>query len=291
MPGHEEECFRDFKKFDNMSTETLEDILRQDLQSSNDNDSDMDTILYIMEVIASRRQSENDENFVDIESAWNSFTQNYLYEGIDNSHEKDTSRTVPVTAQGMQHIPKFRALLVAAITISIFFTFSLAAYAFGFDLWDVVAQWTKDTFSFSSTTEGKDLQRPKHQYEYTSLESALSTYGITTPLSPTSLPGDYLLSSIEISESPLVVTFFALYSNGDDEFMINIIHHLDEVANTLEKDDSTVEIYLAGNIPHYIMRNNALVNVAWINDSFECSIIGTISETTLHTMIDSIYER
>ena len=59
---------RDFSRFDKLSTEELREIIRQDSMLTEDEESDTDAILYIMEVLANREKSEND--ITDVKSAW-----------------------------------------------------------------------------------------------------------------------------------------------------------------------------------------------------------------------------
>ena len=55
MSDSKEHFYRDFSKFDEMSTEELNEILRQDSQLPDGEASDTDAILYIMGVIRSCR--------------------------------------------------------------------------------------------------------------------------------------------------------------------------------------------------------------------------------------------
>lgn len=45
MSGNDNHCHRDYSKFDNMSTEVLENILRVDSQLPDDVESDLETII------------------------------------------------------------------------------------------------------------------------------------------------------------------------------------------------------------------------------------------------------
>ena len=47
MSESKEQFYRDFSKFDEMSTEELNEILRQDSQLPDGEDSDTDAILYL----------------------------------------------------------------------------------------------------------------------------------------------------------------------------------------------------------------------------------------------------
>ncbi len=65
---------QDHSKFDNMSTAELNEYLRQDAERD---DSDLDDVLYIMEVLAKREKEENNDNLPDVRKAWASFQANY----------------------------------------------------------------------------------------------------------------------------------------------------------------------------------------------------------------------
>lgn len=54
---------QDHSKFDNMSTAELNEYLRQDAERD---DSDLDDVLYIMEVLAKREKEENNDNLPDV---------------------------------------------------------------------------------------------------------------------------------------------------------------------------------------------------------------------------------
>lgn len=68
---------KDYSKFDSMSTEKLEEILRADFEASCGKESDIDMILYIMGVIAKRKQEKTIRAYADAEQAWKSFHKNY----------------------------------------------------------------------------------------------------------------------------------------------------------------------------------------------------------------------
>jgi|AGTN01.1.fsa_nt_gi hypothetical protein len=63
----------DYSKFDNMSTEALEEILRLDSQLPDDEESNVDAILYITGVIEKREKEHPTGRFTDVQTAWASF--------------------------------------------------------------------------------------------------------------------------------------------------------------------------------------------------------------------------
>ena len=164
MSESKEHFYRDFSKFDEMSTEELNEILRQDSQLPDGEDSDTDAILYIMGVIAKRNQELPSSDFGDVNHAWSSFNKNYRFassEGcslFDFDDEPQLNGTSDKT-QILRPAPRsntrprkwvLRTARILAAVIAVLLATSLTAYAFGFDLWGAIANWTKETFGFKS---------------------------------------------------------------------------------------------------------------------------------------------
>ena len=290
MSGYGRNKKRDYSKFDNMSTETLEEILRLDSQLS-DEETDMDAVIYIMEVIARREKNE----FIDVDAAWEEFDQYYLpYTEDTNSlyaediDAPDPEPTFTVTSQiplNRKNRSITRIATVAAILAAWLIVGTLAASAFGFDLFGAVAQWTRDTFGFASDTSEVEPDG------YTSLQDALSKYGITDSLVPSWIPDGYELDSINVSETPVKTRFHAVYKSSGNELTINITKILSGNPDTYEKSNDNVAIYKVNDVDHYIMLNEGLLSAVWLYDSYEGFISGKISQPDLEKMIDSIYER
>lgn len=90
MSKYSESKHWDYSIFDNMTTKALEDILRVDSQSSNNDNFNIGAILYIMEVIAKREKEHPSGKFTDVHSAWASFCENYLPYIDGNDYEYKT---------------------------------------------------------------------------------------------------------------------------------------------------------------------------------------------------------
>ena len=267
---------RDFSIFDNMSTEALEEILRSDFQLLSEEDFDVDAILYITEVIAEREKENPTGKFTDVHTAWASFNENYLpyikddkslYDFDDTNTDSGIESTPFITARDKNSKLRGRGLIrvacVTAAIIAVLFTGTLTAYALGFDLWEAVAQWTRDTFGFATV----ESTQPEAN-EYNSLQEALDDFGITEALAPTWIPDGYSLYSIDISETPVKRVFIALYQKENAELTVSITDVGNGADITIEKDDSNVNIYGSGGIDHYIMSNFARTKAVWLNNTF-----------------------
>ena len=211
MPESNGNNHRNYSKFDNMSTEMLEDILRADSQLPDGVNSDTDTVLYIMEVIAKRENENPTGKFTDVHDAWASFSENYLpYTEDDKSlydfedAEEETGIRQAPSLNPSRHLKKHRLMrvaFVAAVVTVILLAGTITASAFGFDLWGTIAKWSRETFGFTSESP---IENPEG---YDSLKAALSQYGITEPLTPSWIPDGYNLSSVDVSETPAKIKF------------------------------------------------------------------------------------
>ena len=80
-----------FAKYDAMSTDELQQILRDDASNSEGAESDTETLFYVMEVLAKRRQARNEGKSP--EEALESFKQNYYTEN-DTFRSTNTDENV-----------------------------------------------------------------------------------------------------------------------------------------------------------------------------------------------------
>lgn len=286
---------RDYSKFDNMSTEMLEDILRADSHLPDGDNSDTDAILYIMEVIAKREKEHSTGKFTDVRDAWASFSENYM-PYIEDSKSLydfgDEKETGVIQTPSIQRQLKKRRLMrvacVAAVVTVLLLASTITASAFGFDLWGAVAKWTKDTFGFSSTVT--NIQTSSNS-DYTDLQEALDNYRISARIAPTWYPNGYLLENIRVNETPAQTTIVANYSNKENEISIKITLLAKPSTRTYEKDAENVTVYSANGIDHYIMSNLNQTNIVWQTENSECSITGQFTLEEAKMIINSIYER
>ena len=138
-----------FSKFNKMSTEELDEILRLDFQLPESEGLDADTILYIAEIIAGREASSSQPSCPDVEAAWQDLLSQYLPEGT-NGLLSDGAGSEPVPSPGQpspavrRHSRGIRWIIriagVAAILAVLFFVTTITAYALGYDVWGTIAK-------------------------------------------------------------------------------------------------------------------------------------------------------
>ena len=272
---------RDFSKYDAMSTEELENILRLDSEAPVEQESDTEEILYIAGVLA-KRQSAMNTGKTALE-AWESFEKNYL------STEEDR---VIHTAQPKKTVkPWVRRLAAAAAVIVLLIGLSsTTANAFGWeDIWNAVAKWAKETFSFvsSSNTELTEPEQSLAQ-EYTSLQKALAATDCDFDAIPTYIPDGYELETLDIYLNPMQNVYIAQYKNGEKDLVITVRSFLGIEPEKIEVNETLVEIYRQSDMEYYIFQNNVQLRAVWGSDSTECYISGELSMDEIKNMINSI---
>ena len=295
MPNQKEPSGRDYSRFDALSTEALMEILYQDSLLPEGEESDLDAILYITEVIAKREELNPTMEIPPVDEAWKSFNEHYrsddcdgtsLYE--DSEASESGSNVIPYPA--VEHTrPKrrlrgfLRVCFIAAALLVILIVGSLTAYAMGYNIWDTVAQWTEDTFSFMAPQEDMIYSEEDDPRE------VLLEYGITEDILPNWLPDGYQYTGIEIIDAPKLVAFYITFTSGDFKIRMTISMLSNSSMRTYEKDGQDITLYMSNGIEHYIMRNYEKTNAVWTAGNYECSIIGNISIIEAQQMIDSIY--
>lgn len=283
------EC--DYSKFDRMSTEELNEILRQDsLQTSND-ESNVDAILYITEVITGREKGKLESEF-NVEAAWKSFCDNYMPKDddpeVDAEFEEadyldDGIKVIPFNDMETQRPKKRRVykpmIGVAAAIVALLLAGTITASAFGYNVWDVVAQWTKDTFGFTSNESAADAW-----------SDTFNAYDITTQLVPKWIPERYGVPTIDITETPRKFVFYGEYSTETGEILtVTISNLLEPGSKVYEKDNADVMVHTVNGIEHFIISNVNDICAAWVIGNFECSISGNVDIDEMQRMLDSIY--
>ena len=273
-----------FAKYDAMSTDELQQILRDDASKSEGAESDTEALFYVMEVLAKQRQARNEGKSP--EEALESFKQNYYTENDISSVSESTTAAFKPSSRGRWR----RGLIAAAAMLVIVIGSSITANAMGFDLWEVIAKWTQETFHFSQIGQVEESNAPSPEFDYpcASLQEALNNYDISTAIVPTWIPDGYTESDVRITDTPKQRMFIAKYASDDNVLIIRIADYLNSKPMQIEQSDSLIKIHTVSDIDYYIFDNDGCLQAVWINDNYECFISGPVTVTQIEEMIDSI---
>lgn len=268
---------RDFSKYEAMSTEELEEILRLDAEAPERAQSDTELVLYILEVLASRRNTNNITGNT-AQEAWESFQQNYMPE----EPQKPVGTKKPVLWM--------RKLAAAAAVVALLIFVPISARALTLEeMWDIFARWAKETFSFVSGESAEVSEpSPQDEDEYLSLQELLMEEKCDPSIVPTWIPEGFELAAIEKDSSPMREIYTVRYMNGETVLRILVTSYLSEDIRNHEIENDHVEIYTHNGIDYYILKNEEQLRTFWMVDSYECDISGDVSIDELKMMIDSI---
>lgn len=268
----------DLSKYDAMTTEELEEILRWDAQAPEEQESDTEMILYIMEVLAKRKRNNGHNGKTALE-AYESFKQNYMPEA---DHNEVLYREPVQKKSGFPRL--LRGLTAAAAVLAILILGSVTANAFGINIWETVVKWTQETFHFGEWgNSNTDDNLP-----YASLQEALEKWDTPAEIVPTWIPDGYELVDIRVEQTPLQKKYAAKYANGEQALRITVQDYLDKIPVYVEQSEGLVEEYEVSGITYYLFKNNKRTQAVWIVDSSECRITGELTIDELKMMIDSI---
>ena len=274
---------RDFSHFDKLSTEELQEIIRQD-SFLDDDSSDIDAILYITDLLVKRSDSSN--NSKDVEAAWKSFKENY-YPYISDPeplYSFDSPEDEVVKAKPRHLSRAMKTLSVAAVLAVVIISGSLTASAFGYNLWGAVAEWTRDTFGF---TQGQN--NGIHPFE--NLRDALAAYDINDPIVPQWIPDGYGEDTVQAAETPdsKVISASCKSTAGEIKIEVKAFYNQNNEHRVYEIFEDGVEKYASNGIDFYIMKNDDFTRVSWAVGNNECSILCALEPKEIYRMIDSIF--
>lgn len=282
---------------DKLSTEELEKLLRQDIEADSEEVPDIAYISAILEVIHERRALEAEQESVDVEAAWQNFQQFYREDPLSlqndsprpepSPHPRRSERKAKSKKQG-----GWRRLLPIAAIVAVLVCGSMAASAFGFDLFQLFAGWNSEHFQFVSPWRTEEADEQSVEDPFRQLRSAVERLS-DSPIVPNWAPsGTIALDHIsqETMSDKVKISAIYEYDEGHFNFVIYIYEVPQEETAIYQKDNNTVTEYVECGITYYLMSNNGKYGVGWTNGNAECSIQGDLTLEDLQKMIDSIYE-
>ena len=274
---------RDFSHLDKLSTEELQEILRQD-SLLDDDSSDIDTILYITNLLASRASSSDDSK--DVDTAWKSFKENY-YPYISDPeplYSFDSPEDEVVKAKPRHLSRAMKTLSVAAVIAVVIISGSVTASAFGYNLWGAVAEWTRDTFGFTQSSQSNGI------YPFENLRDALAAYDIDESIVPQWIPDGYGEDTVQAAETPdsKIISFSCKSASGEIKIEVKAFYNYDSKHRVYEILEDGVEKYSSNGIDFYIMKNDEFTRVSWAAGNNECSILCSLKPKEIYRIIDSI---
>lgn len=313
---------KDFSRFDAMSTEELNMFLRGflDTPESDNAGVDMDAVLYVMEVVTKRDKETNPDDFPNVEDAWRDFNEKYrpTDKELELARSGNSKKVIHFGAHNATPSQKScskwhrafctlsKVACTAAAVVMLFFCGIGVASAAGYDVWNKVASWTEDIFTFRDRGGNLKVSGPtSHESDgsgsYDSLQDALDAYGITAPIAPKWIPKGYNAESVTAITTESGVNISAIYISQEGQskdnipkgIEVNVVFDESNIVTWhIQKDEGDPEVYEENGVEHYIVTNTSDSIAVWHQGNCRCLISGnSIGLKDLKMILDSIYWR
>lgn len=287
---------RDFSRYNHMSTEELEEILRADFALPEDEESDMEKILYITEVIAGRRAGQPTGRYANVDAAWESFVDNYLSAEQQAAFRKDENLAGTQKRKSGKGKSRFwktvlTRVAVAVVAISLTLTVSsVTASAFGFNFWAWLTAWSQEVFGIQDPHGDSGANNREIPEQLAELHAAMEENGFPDELLPTYLPIGYEAVEVECETSSWLTQVSCTLKNNDTFITLTYTMYLiDQIMASDQKDVDSPDVYEVKDVVHYIMTNFDAYSAVWTVNNVKCTIYGVESREELIQMIESIY--
>lgn len=279
---------------DQLSTEQLLDLMREDFESSESGDDER--IDRILEVIEKREKEKPTGLFSDVDQAWEDFQKYYNTPDSEDcpinpmGDPGQTAAAVPKAGRRRGHGRLLKRLIAVAAVVAVTFSSMVAVQAFGFNIFGALARWTAETFHFVSETP-ESVGDPESEALRQKVQEAFDSCGVTVPAPAWYPEGTELTKDIRVTEyvdGSVVTCYFVC---GDKTFYIEAQQYNknDRIPGyTIEKDASNIEEYHSNGRLFYIMSNTSYNRAVHSKDQTVIVIEGNLSLEFLKQIIDSI---
>lgn len=293
MPDIPNRSRKEFSRFDEMDDAQLREYLRLDASKPEGEASDIEELLYIMELLSTRRKERGEGR--DPKKAFEEFKAYYApRDGEDAAGDEDCETEcvieLPVKKKASLSGWRRKAVIAAAVIALLVGTVATVG-ASRFDLWKFIAKWTKQTFYLSAENMPDDMEEEPDilsDSPYAELQGILLKNKVTDHLVPEWIPEGFEQAEFTIFELPMQTEYHVLHKNGDKELSLQIKELFSSDPLIIEQSNTANEIYCSHGIDFYILSNNGKLHANAIIGNYECFIVGDLSLAELKQMIDSI---
>lgn len=155
-------------------------------------------------------------------------------------------------------------------------------------MWNALARWSENTFSFFAPVEDAYVFRTEHpglQQVY----DAVVNMGITDPVVPMQIPEEYQLTEFKSAIIPEESRVYAQFTYLDSEIILDIRTLNGGFASKYTKELDGAKLKEIDGISHFIVHNDGKIIVLWLVDEVECSMSVDCQEDVLYEILESIY--
>ena len=281
------------------STEELEELLALSFSMEDGAETDEAYITTIMEVIREREEKEADQEKrqAEVDAAWREF-QEYRAERDREKTNADGMADASGKFPGEPSRPQEkvrtakkpgRVLRSCAAAAAVIVLLCGTAYAFGWNIFQALADWTAETFQFLTGAETEEFDYGVFDRMHLSVAAETDIPSVPRWAPEGTEEAEQPRTSVRNDRTRIVGKY--LVDGKEFTIRITIYDAIPESYDTIyQKNDGSAHPYEAGGITHYIVENVDNISAMWTNGYIEGHIQGNISIEDLQLMIDSIYE-
>ena len=281
-----------YAKLDQLTTAELESILRADLSET---ESDPELIDHVLEVIIEREKEEHDSSASDRARARADFETLYkdLNEPLYPIPERTTGpgRELPFHTKSRRR--KVRHTLLAAAVVAVLVALTCVPVLGHANLFQLVAHWTAEQFSFRVTTEdgSSSVSAPDSDPlpdEFAVFRDLVGEKGLT-PVVPVIPEGfEAVKSQLFTSSASELSKFSVIYKNEDNRMILEITEMNGQPKASYEKTAELVKTSVYNGVQYYFFSNIMTNSVAWNLDGLEYCMSTDLPISALEDIITSI---
>lgn len=257
------------EQLEQLTTPQLDDMLRSELERECPDD---ETVRAILRILRRRELDMPVETGDRVEAAWQDFRK--------KTDRKSTGFGKPLL--------KAAAILVACGLLLAVFTQQTSAGRF----WERLAAWSDSIFQlFSREHRGRSSDGYVFRTDNPGLQElydTVSQLGVTAPVIPMWLDGEYQLVDCKVTELRNYVKVLATFSCGNKTVGAELKIYEEITSSKYHKNEPDAEPYESNGVVHYIFRNHELWTVVWTKGNAEC-YLSIDCRDDVYRVINSIY--
>ena len=247
MPDKKDtEIIRDY---DSMTVEELEQQLREAFFYTDQ----IDELLAedIEEICEALEKKKPLEDTYSIDEYWARFVEDYAEEFARLGVQEEKVQPIETVMQRSKAKKKnyrsfLKVFILVAVIVALMLGISVTAGALGYNLWGWIPVWNAEEIYFVRETQGARI--------ISTIDAALTQFGINDPLSPTWLPDGFVLIESKIEATPLFLSEY--YTDSEGRYLSILISTVDEYGTAIYQKNSEPPLeYIVDGMIHYIFEN------------------------------------
>lgn len=263
-----------YQEWQQMPTEELDQILQAELEKEHPNE---EVVLPILHELKEREKDIPVENTPEVLGILEKLSK----------HNTSSKQSI--------HKRKWLAGIAAAAAVLCIVVMAMPRTVGAESIFDMLFRWTSSVFEFFTPEQDASNSPVEIIFQTDNpglqqLYDKITELGATELVVPMWLPDGFVLS--ELQEMPISGgnNVFCKFENGSDAVLITYRISSD-ISPKVEKEETGVEVFEAGEVSHFIMDNDDGLSATWTVDGVECLLNSNIAKEDLYAIIKSIYRR